>query len=50
MLQDIIEDDSIVDRDKAYCIDANYAKGGNIEQYFEKSRRQLVLSGSNIWA
>jgi len=33
-----------VDRDKAYCIDANYAKGGNPEQYFNKSRRQLVFN------
>lgn len=32
-----------VDRDKAYCIDANYAKGGNPEQYFNKSRRQLIF-------
>lgn len=36
---------SITDRDKAYCIDANYAKGGNPEQYFNKSRRQLVFNG-----
>lgn len=49
VLQDIIEDDSIVDRDKAYCIDANYAKGGNIEQYFEKSRRQLVFYPAAIY-
>jgi len=33
----------LVDRDKSYCIDANYAKGGNPKQYFEKSRRQLVF-------
>ncbi len=34
-----------VDRNKAYCIDANYAKGGNLKNYFEKSRRQLVFCG-----
>lgn len=41
-LQDIIES---VDPDsmKSYCIDANYFKGGNLKQYFEKSRRQLVF-------
>lgn len=49
VLQDIIEDESIVDRDKSYCIDANYAKGGNIEQYFEKSRRQLAFYPAAIY-
>lgn len=42
MLKDIIEND-YVDRDKSYCIDANYHKGGNLDQYFNKSRRQLVF-------
>lgn len=28
---------------KSYCIDASYFKGGNLKQYFEKSRRQLVF-------
>ncbi len=41
-LKDIIESD-YVDRDKSYCIDANYHKGGNLDQYFNKSRRQLVF-------
>lgn len=36
---------TFVDRDKSYCIDANYHKGGNLEQYFNKSRRQLVFGG-----
>lgn len=41
-LQDIIES---VDPDsiKSYCIDASYFKGGNLKQYFEKSRRQIVF-------
>jgi DNA-cytosine methyltransferase len=34
---------AIVDREKSYCIDANCHKGGNPEQYFDKSRRQLVF-------
>lgn len=42
LLKDIIEND-YVDRDKSYCIDANYHKGGNLDQYFNKSRRQLVF-------
>ena len=42
LLKDVLED-GIVDRNKSYCIDANYAKGGNLKQYFKKSRRQLVF-------
>lgn len=41
-LRDIIES-GVVDRDKSYCIDANYFKGGNLKSYFEKGRRQLVF-------
>ena len=41
-LKDIIEH-GLVDRDKSLCIDANYFKGGNLVQYFEKHRRQLVF-------
>ena len=43
MLADVL-DDGYVDRDKAYCIDANYWKGGNPNQYFKKARRQLVFN------
>ena len=32
-----------VDREKSYCLDANYWKGGNLKTYFKKSRRQLVF-------
>jgi site-specific DNA-cytosine methylase len=42
ILQDIIEE-GFVDREKSYCLDANYWKGGNPFNYFEKSRRQLVF-------
>jgi DNA-cytosine methyltransferase len=41
LLGDIIEEGA-VDREKSYCIDANYHKGGNPKSYFEKGRRQLV--------
>jgi DNA-cytosine methyltransferase len=41
VLRDIIESGA-VDREKSYCIDANYHKGGDPKSYFEKSRRQLV--------
>lgn len=42
-LKDILEY-GLVDRDKSYCLDANYFKGGNLKQYFEKNRRQLVFN------
>ena len=45
LLEDVIEND-YVDRDKSYYIDANYHKGGNLDQYFNKSRRQLVFGGA----
>jgi len=37
-----------VDRDKSYCLDANYFKGGNLKSYFEKHRRQLVFSTDGL--
>ena len=43
LLRDII-DSGAVDREKSYCIDANYFKGGNEKSYFEKGRRQLVCA------
>jgi DNA (cytosine-5)-methyltransferase 1 len=46
-LKDIIEC-GCVDREKSYCLDANYWKGGNLRTYFEKSRRQLVFKNHNI--
>jgi DNA-cytosine methyltransferase len=44
-LKDIIEY-GIVDKNKSYCVDANYWKGGNLKSYFEKHRRQLVFCGA----
>ena len=42
VLNDILED-GFSDRDKSYCVDANYFKGGSMKMYYEKSRRQLVF-------
>ena len=43
MLADILEV-GVADRDKSFCIDANYWKGGNVEQYIKKSRRQIAFT------
>jgi len=43
VLLNIIENDDVVDRDKAHCLDASYYKGGNLHSYFNKHRRQLVF-------
>ena len=43
LLQDILEHGE-ADRLKSYCIDANYHKGSNWEQYKKKGRRQLIVS------
>jgi DNA-cytosine methyltransferase len=45
VLADII-DEGLVDREKSYCIDANYFKGTNLEQYLSKKRRQVVFEKS----
>lgn len=45
-LKDIIED-GFTDRDKSYCIDANYFKGTNLEQYLKKKRRQIIFNYSS---
>lgn len=44
-LKDILENGT-ADRDKSYTIDANYYKGGSLNNYLEKSRRQVVLRQS----
>lgn len=43
MLKDIVHENTWCDRDKSYCVDANYFKGGNANQYFNKARRQQVF-------
>jgi DNA-cytosine methyltransferase len=42
LLKDII-DNATTDKDKSYCLDANYWKGASKEQSDLKCRRQLVL-------
>ncbi len=47
VMADILED-GFTDRDKSFCIDASYYKGGNLRSYFEKHRRQLVFSDDGL--
>ncbi len=47
LLNDILEDDYFSDREKAYCIDANYSKGGGLSYYIGgHGRRQLAFAWS----
>lgn len=41
LLENIVESGE-VDKDKAFCLDANYFKKTTIQQYLSKSRRQIV--------
>lgn len=43
LLKDVLEY-GFVDKEKSYCIDANYWKGGDLKQYYDKARRQLVFT------
>lgn len=43
LLPSILEN-GVSDRDKSYCLDANYWKGTTLEQYLTKSRRQVVFT------
>ena len=43
VLNDILEDGGMADRDKSYSLDANYFKGGNLNHYYKRKRRQVVF-------
>lgn len=45
-LNDILEPGFYADRDKSYCLDANYGKGTNFRRYFFCGSRQLVLQNN----
>ena len=47
-LKDIIENNDVTDREKSYCIDRCYFKGGSYEQYVSKSRRQLIIKAGSV--
>lgn len=37
----------LVDKEKAFCIDANYSKGTTLRQYINNNRRQIVFAYSS---
>lgn len=43
LLDQIVHENTWTDREKSLCLDANYFKDANAEQYFSKSRRQQVF-------
>lgn len=43
LLRDVVHENSWTDTEKSFCLDANYYKGGNVKQYYEKHRRQMVF-------
>ena len=43
VLKDILEKGFNSEKDKSYCLDANYYKGSSVENYIKKSRRQMVF-------
>ena len=46
VLNDILEDGGMADRDKSYCLDSNYFKGGNLTHYYKRKRRQVVFDNN----
>lgn len=47
LLSDILLPGATVDRDKSYCIDASYYKGGGAKVYYERKRRQIAFQGED---
>ncbi len=45
-LESLLEEGSFSDRKKSHCLDANFFKGSNLTQYFDKSRRQIAFGWS----
>lgn len=46
-LKDVLET-GYTDKEKAYCIDANYFKGSNYDMYVKKSKRQIVFENKKV--
>jgi len=46
-LKDVIEN-ALTEKEKSYCITATYCNSGNLKDYFERSKRQLVFKPIRI--
>lgn len=47
-LNDVLDIGYYSDREKSYCIDANYAKGSNFMRYFYRNSRQIVFENGYL--
>ncbi len=46
-LKNVLEN-GYTDKEKSYCLDANYFKGSNYEIYVKKSKRQIVFENKKV--
>tara|TARA_R110001606_G_scaffold54368_2_gene133563 strand:- start:371 stop:1399 length:1029 start_codon:yes stop_codon:yes gene_type:complete len=46
-LKDVLEN-GYTNKEKSYCIDANYFKGSNFDMYVKKSKRQIVFKSKKV--
>tara|TARA_B100000963_G_scaffold352055_1_gene364642 strand:+ start:90 stop:1124 length:1035 start_codon:yes stop_codon:yes gene_type:complete len=46
-LKDVLEN-GYTNKEKSYCIDANYFKGSNFDMYVKKSKRQIVFKNKKV--
>jgi len=46
-LTDVL-DNAFSDKQKSFCIDANYGKGSNLKRYFYRGSRQIVFTDKNF--
>jgi len=47
LLNDIL-DEAFSEKEKSYCIDANYGKGSNLKRYLHRGSRQIVFTDANF--
>jgi site-specific DNA-cytosine methylase len=47
LLNDILEK-AFSEKEKSYCIDANYGKGSNLKRYLHRGSRQIVFTDQNF--
>jgi site-specific DNA-cytosine methylase len=47
LLNDVL-DEAFSEKEKSYCIDANYGKGSNLKRYLHRGSRQIVFTDANF--